>query len=154
MAENKIILFDINPNMCEAWSKEFAECEDVEIKNIDFQELECNQVVAAGNSYGWMTGGLDLVIRNYYGIELQDIIQGVIINHYNGFLPVGDSFRVETDDEKKPYVIYTPTMPFPPYQTDALEVFVSFLKILCRFGGDRRYCVLRSRYWRRNVKYR
>lgn len=125
----KVILYDINKELCDLWQKVFSDVENVEIKNIDFEHLECQTVVTAGNSYGWMTGGLDLAVRNYYGIEIQDQIQKYIINHCNGELPVGEMFVIKTGDVKKPQLMYTPTMRMPK-KIFEIDVFYLFSKIL------------------------
>ena len=52
---NKLILYDINKNLCDYWNKYFKDIKNVEVLNCSFEELESEYVVTAGNSYGWMT---------------------------------------------------------------------------------------------------
>lgn len=131
---NKIILFDINKKLCEEWEKQFKDYPDVEIKHCSFEDLESEYVVTAGNSFGWMTGGIDLAVRDYYGIDVQDSVQQVIISQFQGELPVGESIVIDTLDWSKKYLIYAPTMRFPR-QIDKVDVFYVFVKLLQRYDN-------------------
>lgn len=118
----KIILYDINEKLIEEWEKVFKDIPNIECKKISFAELEADYVVTAGNSYGWMTGGLDLAVRNYYGQIIQDEVQRMIIYYHNGYLPVGEFLKIFTYDNKKPNLIYAPTMS-KPQKIDIEDVF-------------------------------
>lgn len=128
----RIILFDIDSNIVEAWRKEFDGVEGVQILHAPFEEIESEYVVTAGNSFGWMTGGIDLAVRNYYGVEVQDAIQQQIIFYYRGEMPVGKALVVKTRDEKKPNLIYMPTMRYPG-KIEPIDVFYVFYKLLDNF---------------------
>lgn len=119
-----IILYDTDKRMCEAWSEEFKDYPEIKIKNIGFEELESDYVVTAGNSYGWMTGGIDLAIREHYGVRIQDDIQAEIIRG-GGKLPIGDLIIVDTHDKTKPHLVYAPTMeiPGPAFEINIFYVF-------------------------------
>lgn len=144
MVMNNIILFDINEDLCSSWRKYFKEEIDkglVTVCNQKFEELECNCVITAGNSYGWMTGGIDLVVRNYYGQFIQDRIQQIILSMPNRMLPVGESIILNTGDIKKPYLIYAPTMDVPK-GIDTLDVFYVFAKLLREYTSGFACCGL------------
>lgn len=126
---NKLILFDLNKDLCKAWEKEFQSYYNIRIENCSFEQLKSDYVVTAGNSYGWMTGGIDLAVRNYYGQWIQDYIQSCILNKYGRYLPVGHNILINTDDLLKPHLIYAPTMPVPMY-IDKIDVFYVFAKLL------------------------
>ena len=128
-----ILLYDIDPVLCQEWSRYFAEVLNtkVEIKNIPFSEVEYEKVVTAGNSYGWMTGGIDLAVRNYYGQWIQDRVQSEILNQPGRYLPVGRDIIISTQDRTKPFLIYAPTMDIPRYITKT-DVFYVFAKLLER----------------------
>lgn len=125
----KLILYDIDTNLCNEWKKQFKDYPNVKIVNCDFKKLRANYVVTAGNSYAWMTGGIDLAVREYYGQEIQDTLQSIILALPGRYLPVGQSICIETKDKLKPYLIYAPTMPLP-VKIDGLEVFYVFAKLL------------------------
>lgn len=133
---SKIILYDNNKSVTDALKIAFKGISDVEVQNISFEDLRSDYVVTAGNSYGWMTGGLDLAVRNYYGQQVQDAIQEKIIFDYNGYLPVGEVVSIYTYDEKKPFLIYTPTMekPKPIEIEDVLYVSMTLFNLAFRLG--------------------
>ena len=124
----KLILYDINKDLCEAWKYEFKDYPEVEILNLSIDKVKCDYIVTAGNSFGWMTGGIDLAARNYFGIETQDIIQREIIFRHNGELPVGDMVIVSTDEDK-PNLIYLPTMRYPE-PINSINVYYVFYRLL------------------------
>lgn len=74
----KLYLLDSNRYMTEAWKKTF-QYQNVEIVTGDFQvfikEYKPEAIVAPGNSFGIMDGGLDLEIRNYFGMKAQEDLQ-------------------------------------------------------------------------------
>lgn len=129
MIKCKIILYDINQKLCIEWKKQFKDIKNVVIANLPFDKVKADYVVTAGNSYGWMTGGLDLAVRNYYGQWIQDYIQKVIINNCNGRLEVGDVLIVPTKDKLKPNLVYAPTMTMPKY-IYPIDVFYIFYKLI------------------------
>lgn len=74
-------------------------------------------VVAAGNSFGIMDGGLDKAMVDVHGMGLQNRVQEKIAMLYDGELPVGHAVTVPLwDDEESencPMLIYAPTMQVP-----------------------------------------
>ena len=124
-----LILYDINTLLCDAWKEEFKNYPEVVILNIPFEELKCDYAVTAGNSYGWMTGGIDLAVRNHLGIHIQDVIQATIIENYKGCLPVGDYIIVKTGNENIPHLVYAPTMRIPQ-KIGPEDIFYVFVKML------------------------
>ena len=111
----RLILFDMNPDMCAAWRKVFGQDKDVDIINCDLTELSpCDYLITAGNSYGIMNGGIDLTVRNFYGVELQDEIQWIIVNKCKGLLKIGDLIDILLiNDNMFKHLIYVPTMRIP-----------------------------------------
>jgi len=81
-----------------------------------------------------MTGGIDLVVRNYYGQQIQDAIQSNILSMPGRFFPVGESIIIQTHDKKKPYLIYAPTMNMPK-QIDKIDCFYIFAKLLEKYDS-------------------
>ena len=130
----QLVLFDINKELCDEWNKLFKDEKNVKIINTSFKELQYEYVVTAGNSYGWMTGGIDLAVRNYYGIEIQDIIQNIIIGGFSGQLPVGESILINTYDKNKKNLIYAPTMRYP-MKIKAIDIYYVFYKLLIKYDN-------------------
>lgn len=74
---------------------------------------EVNCMVGAGNSFGSLSGGVDLAIKNRFGFQLQERLQNKIDEDFCGELNVGSSLIVETLDNKIQLLGYTPTMRVP-----------------------------------------
>lgn len=74
-------------------------------------------VIAAGNSFGIMDGGLDKAMIDVHGIDLQNRVQEKIAMLYDGELPVGHAVTVpiwdNEENEDCPMLIYSPTMQVP-----------------------------------------
>ncbi|GAA0728481.1 hypothetical protein GCM10009430_37690 [Aquimarina litoralis] len=68
----EITLIDLQKELCDEWKKSFKEFPEVQIVNGKFElvrEFDC--LVSPANSFGLMDGGIDLAIRNYFGMKLQ-----------------------------------------------------------------------------------
>lgn len=124
----KIILYDINEKLIKAWERAFNGT-DVIILKTSFEDLTAHAVVTAGNSYGVMSGGIDLSVREYYGTKIQDLIQHIIITEHCGKLIVGQSICVDTSDQYKKFLIYAPTMEYPQ-QISPIDIFYVTYKLL------------------------
>lgn len=129
-----IVLYDTNNELCEYWKFYFKDEPDVTVQHKRLQNLESEYVVTAGNSYGWMTGGIDLAVRQYFGQDIQDTIQSVILGLPGRYLPVGSSIVIETYNNYLPYLIYAPTMDIPKRITKT-DVFYVFAKLLEKFDS-------------------
>lgn len=109
-----LVIANPNREFCEIAAWRFRDYEMVEVFQGKFEEVnhfDC--VVTAGNSFGLMDAGMDLAVVKYFGIEIQEKIQAVVLEQFLGEQPVGTSFLVETGDRNHPYVAHTPTMRVP-----------------------------------------
>lgn len=110
----KYILMATNEFLYDRFVLEFSRYENVLIHYGVFETLkDIDCVVTAGNSFGIMDGGIDLAMMNYFGESIQEKVQSAIINEYFGEQPIGTSLIVETNDDRIPYLAYTPTMTVP-----------------------------------------
>ena len=109
----RIILVDINERVVDAWRSKFKRCDDVVVRHGAIAAVECDAIVSPANSFGIMTGGVDLPISEYLGWHVQDRLQGVIDKKYGGELPVGKAEIIPTDHPKVPWLISAPTMRTP-----------------------------------------
>ena len=114
----KIVIADINEEFVNAIQEELdTQCvkkEHAEVFLGSFNKvpgIDC--MVAAGNSFGNMGGGIDLAIRNFLGHRIQDIVMFNIKEEFLGELPVGESIIVDTLDRRIPTLVYTPTTRIP-----------------------------------------
>ena len=119
----KLYLLDSNRYMTEAWKKTF-QYQNVEIVTGDFQvfikEYKPEAIVAPGNSFGIMDGGLDLEIRNYFGMKAQEDLQKKIQKDWYGELPPGSATTVKAGGK---YLVYSPTMRIPEIVVDKSVIY-------------------------------
>lgn len=86
-------------------------------------------LVTAGNSYGFMDGGLDFEFIKKYGWELQDKVQNIIKNTALKELLIGQNIIVDLPDNNK--LIYAPTMRVPQLlNISSINPYLSFKGIL------------------------
>lgn len=94
-----IYLLCRNLEMLVEWKQQFAECRDVDVVIDDFahfmdtHKVQC--VVSPANSYGSMDGGYDAAIIDYFGIQLEKVVQKYILDNFYGEQPVGTSFTID-----------------------------------------------------------
>lgn len=116
----KIILADTNKEVTDAFKKEFKTLNwgaDIEIHQGSIFDIpnkfKCDAFVSPANSWGFMCGGLDLALSQYFGWQVQERIQTRIKNEHNGELLVGQALIVPTGHKQVPYCICAPTMRLP-----------------------------------------
>jgi O-acetyl-ADP-ribose deacetylase (regulator of RNase III) len=128
----QLILVDPNVALCAAWQEGFRDLPGVEIVNAFFERLETNWdcIVSAANSFGHMSGGVDLAIIQFFGEALMTRVQRRILNEWRGEQPVGTSMIIETGDSVHPYVAHTPTMRIPMAITNTDNVYLAMWAML------------------------
>lgn len=126
----KIQLIDQNKEMCQQWLLYFKDCKDIMVHQGDFFSLKTDCVVSPANSFGFMDGGLDLVISEKMGWHLQDKLQVQIIEKHDGELLVGQALLLETNYEAIPFLIVAPTMRVPQTLDKTVNVYLATKAIL------------------------
>jgi len=135
--QNKeIILFDLNSDICDAWREVFEDVDCIQICNCDLSELpDVNCIVTAGNSFGAMSGGIDLAVRDMFGQELQDIIQLEIMKYHPHGMDVGTVLTVKLETVN---IMYAPTMRVPQFARplDIAYVMSVIIKVFIDFDWE------------------
>ena len=109
-----LILCDCNANLCKEWQRYFKDEANVKVICNDFRNVsEYDCVVSPANSFGFMDGGFDGILLDYFGYELMERVQDKIRAKYAGEQPVGTCLIVETGNKQHPYLAHTPTMRIP-----------------------------------------
>lgn len=93
-------------------------------------------IIAAGNSLGIMDGGLDLVYRTHFGMQVQDQLRTQIAVKWKGTLPVGAAESVLTGNREIPKMIYAPTMEQPMNVRHTWNAYLAFRAALWVIGID------------------
>ena len=121
----KIQLIDSSLQMCTAWKSQFRGCDDVTIFQGDLFEKSTDVIVSPANSFGFLDGGLDLLISEVMGWQVQEQLQKRIKEEYNGELLVGQAVLVETGFAI-PFLISAPTMRVPMLlPKDSVNVYLA-----------------------------
>jgi O-acetyl-ADP-ribose deacetylase (regulator of RNase III) len=121
----KILLRDRNPEMVEAWRREFTAEPDVEISLGDILDLRADAIVSPANSFGWMTGGIDGAYSRRWP-NVQKTLRDHLAEHHFGELPVGLAAIVKTDDENIPWLVSAPTMRVPISIRGTVNAYLAF----------------------------
>lgn len=136
----KFIFFGHDEKLVEEYKKILEEIiPDSIFVCMDVKELynthKIDIIVSPANSFGYMNGGIDNVLRKMFpGIEAR--VKTLIRKLPEGFLPVGNSIVVPTEDTKIPYMIVAPTMIMPSYIRDVTCIYKTFYSILETLGTN------------------
>jgi len=120
-----IQLVDRNQEMCDKWTTEFIDCDDVIIYCDDFFAPETDCVVSPANSFGFMDGGLDGVITKRLGNQTQTNVKESISKRPMKELLVGEAILIETTNQEIPYCISAPTMRVPMILKNTPNVYLA-----------------------------
>lgn len=124
-----LYLLAVRDELANAFRLAFADVEDVEIVQDDFEHFMAEHasvdgIVSPANSYGMMTGGLDKALRDYFGMDLQDAVRDIILTEYFGEQTVGTSIAVDIPGYPGKKLIHTPTMRTPSVIIDYQTVYL------------------------------
>ncbi len=108
-----IKLVAIDEELHKAFCKYFNDVEDVEVFKGDIFNAKCETIVSPANSFGFMDGGLDLLISQNLGWDIQEKLQKKIKSSPMKELLIGESIVIETQDKATKRVICAPTMRVP-----------------------------------------
>ncbi|MBI4851567.1 MAG: macro domain-containing protein [Acidobacteria bacterium] len=126
--ENKVNyhLRDKEEKMVEAWEKAFDAIAEVRISQGNIMEIKADAIISPANSFGFMDGGIDLAYSQFFGWQLQERLQSLIVTEYDGELPIGQAIIISTDNEFIPYLISAPTMRLPMDVSDSVNAYLAF----------------------------
>lgn len=135
-----VYLLDINPKITKELKREFDSFNNVKVINDDFihfmkthKDIEC--VVSPGNAFGYMDGGYDKAIIDYFGGELEQAVQRYIDKYLFGEQSVGTSFMVDIPKTNKK-LIHTPSMRLPsPIKDKAIIYQCMRTTLMCATEG-------------------
>lgn len=126
----KTLLVDHNPDLAEVWDEVFQDFDEVEVRCDDIFALPSDAIVSPANSFGIMDGGIDLILRNKLGFDVQHRLQSEIKEQFHGELPVGSAIIVPTKKEPWRFLIAAPTMRIPQRVGQTLNPYLAFRAVL------------------------
>lgn len=132
----KIILVDLQDELLRAWHDIAGDKKYVTIYHGSIFDTQCDALVSPANSFGFMDGGLDMAISEFFGWHVQEKLQKLIQEKHHGELLVGAAEIIETAHPKIPYVISAPTMRVPMILKETVNVYLAIraVLLLVRFG--------------------
>ncbi|MBI3243692.1 MAG: macro domain-containing protein [Chloroflexi bacterium] len=132
----KIVLADVQGALVVAWRTALADVENVEIHHGSIFDARCDALVSPANSFGFMDGGLDLRISEFFGWQVEKRLQKIIQEKHHGELLVGLAEIVSTDHPQIPFVISAPTMRVPMILRESVNVYLATraILLLIKFG--------------------
>jgi len=122
----QIILCDINIRIVEAWQARFRGVPEVTAVHGNIFDVKADALVSPANSFGFMDGGLDAAISQFFKGTIQVKVQRLIREKHFGGLPVGQAEVVPTGFERFPYLICAPTMRTPQNVSHTLNAYLAF----------------------------
>jgi O-acetyl-ADP-ribose deacetylase (regulator of RNase III) len=123
-------LVAFNPDLFYAWRAAFADCDDVRISEGNILSLQADAIVSPANSFGYMDGGLDLKLSEFFGWDLEKRLQAELVAEHGGELPVGQAVIVETHHIAIKYLISAPTMRVPMRVADTTNAYLAFRAVI------------------------
>jgi O-acetyl-ADP-ribose deacetylase (regulator of RNase III) len=126
----RIILSGRKPELVGAWREAFANEPDVVVTPGDILAVDCDAIVSPANSFGFMDGGLDLLLSDFFGWHVQERVQALIRARPMGELLVGEAIIVPTDHPKIPWLISAPTMRVPMVVRQSVSAYLAMKALL------------------------
>jgi len=121
----KVVLCSIHEEMVLEWMIEFEKFPWVKIVHEDILKQNADAIVSPANSFGFMDGGLDYTLSEYFGWDLQETLQQKIRQKHNGELLIGTAEVLETKISRIPYLISAPTMRVPMQINDTINPYLA-----------------------------
>lgn len=107
----KLILLDTKTFLCRTFADYFAGLPNVEIINGTFDQLpffDC--IVTAASSLNSAQNKIDASILQFFGQDVEQLLQKRIQEEYLGDQPIGTSLIVETNHPLHPFIAHVPTL--------------------------------------------
>ena len=134
----QIEFHDNHAGTAEALRAAFADLASVTVVHGDILRGRADAIVSPANSFGNMDGGVDLAYARFFPAGLEERLQAVIEDQYDGELPVGQATIVPTLHEAIPLMISAPTMRMPGNIARTVNVYVAFRAALLALERHRR----------------
>lgn len=113
LLELGVSICSTRPRANDPYKREFRDYPEVNIVLRDSLSPNSDAVVSSANSFGFMDGGFDYKLSEYFGWDLEKRLQEKIKREYCGELLVGQAVVIETGNQRIPYLISAPTMRVP-----------------------------------------
>lgn len=126
LVEVKIHLRDTDKQLVSNWRKYFRTLSEVEISYGNILDIKATAVVSPTNSFGIMGGGVDLLYRDKFGLDVEALVQKSISSRFHGELPVGSALPIPLHGQNFKYLISAPTTRLPMNIDGTLNAYLAF----------------------------
>lgn len=125
----KIYLCAREDDLFNAWKLFCGHHDFVTVTKQDIMSIDAEALVSPANSFGFMTGGIDLHYKNYFGQAIEDDLRTRIGSEFNHELLVGQATSIEIFNPpqlvKYKYVIVAPTMRVPENVSHTINAYLA-----------------------------
>ena len=92
--------------------------------------MHVDAIVSPANSFGFMDGGLDLVLSQHFGWQMEQNVREHLLAECDGELPVGEAIIVPGGHEQVPWLISAPTMRVPMDVSQTANAYLAMRGVL------------------------
>jgi O-acetyl-ADP-ribose deacetylase (regulator of RNase III) len=123
----KIYLCTREDEQLNAWKIFCGHLEDVILTKQSILDIKAEGLVSPANSFGVMSGGIDLHYRNYFGKDMEDALRKKIFEEFDGELLVGQATYVPISHPNCSYttLISAPTMRVPSVVAHTINPYLA-----------------------------
>src|SRR5689334_14490717 len=119
----KVYIRDSNEMLVKFFQAYFRGFPEVEVSHGNILDVKAEAIISPGNSFGDMGGGIDLIYREKFGLDVEKLVKRNIDMHYYGELPIGEAVCVPMRKQDYKYLIVAPTMRLPMGIDNTLNIY-------------------------------
>jgi O-acetyl-ADP-ribose deacetylase (regulator of RNase III) len=111
-----------------AWKLYCGHYDFVTVTKQDVMSIDAEALVSPANSFGFMTGGIDLHYKNYIGQQMEDDLRSVILKEFRNELLVGQAVAIVISPPplvRYKYLIAAPTMRVPENVSHTINAYLA-----------------------------
>lgn len=129
----KIYLCAREQDLFDAWKLYCGHYDFVSVTQQDIMSINAEALVSPANSFGFMTGGIDLHYKNYIGQQVEDDLRSVILKEFRNELLVGQAATIKISPPPLihyKYLIAAPTMRVPENVSHTINAYLAAKAVL------------------------
>lgn len=121
----RVVLSAVEPELADAWERFCGDLPGISLHRGSILDVECDAVVSAANSFGFMDGGIDAIYSRHFGWHVERQLQELIQIHHHGELLVGQAEIITTNNARIPFLIAAPTMRVPMILRESVNPYLA-----------------------------
>lgn len=123
----KIYLCAREDDLFKSWKIYCENLDFVVLTKQSILDIKAEALVSPANSFGFMTGGIDLFYKNYFGSVMEEDLQHKIRTEFDGELFVGQATWVPISHSNSTikFLVSAPTMRVPEVISHTINVYLA-----------------------------